>query len=395
MPLVTRTAVLAWGLTTCLAAPAAAQYPGQSQPANWNRHRAGPASDSLDRRGHDDQSGGAARCCRPRIRRPLRPVNRFPTRSRPLPPSSQYRSRCRSLRKVRFLRIHLAARTFRHLPRVQRVWESCWACSCWWCGRCRRGMPQARGSCLAKRWKYWAGQPIGGKQNVHLVRCGNKIVLVNVSATSVETLTEITDPAEVDRLLEICRHSAVPAGAVQQLLGRFRRCAAARGARSTATGPTGFSPSRSRQLPPGLRRHVVISRLQLMKLGRWALCRGGRLLGLMCSFALAMPMPPVEVAVDAANPAPNSTIHANLASGQSPAPSVAPETRPVEPTPPSSTPASAAGPAQPLPIEQAAEPTDGHHTQSNFPLELPGGLGSPNEWTSPEGISSAIQTLAC
>jgi hypothetical protein len=53
------------------------------------------------------------------------------------------------------------------------------------------------------------------------VRCGNKIVLVNVSATSVETLTEISDPTEVERLQEVCRHSTAPASAVQQLLGRF------------------------------------------------------------------------------------------------------------------------------------------------------------------------------
>jgi flagellar biosynthetic protein FliP len=136
--------------------------------------------------------------------------------------------------------------------------------------------------------------------------------------------------------------------------------------------------------------------LQLMKLGRWVLCVAAASLGLLCSFALGMPMPPADVAVEGSPAAPNSTIHANLTSAHASLPSAAPEARPVEPTLPANTPDSAPAsvPAQPLPIEQAAEPTDGHHTHSNFPIELPGGLGSPNEWTSPEGISSAIQTLA-
>jgi len=43
-----------------------------------------------------------------------------------------------------------------------------------------------------------------GRQYVHLIRCGNKILLVSVSPSGAETLTEITDPVEIDRLAGIC-----------------------------------------------------------------------------------------------------------------------------------------------------------------------------------------------
>jgi flagellar biogenesis protein FliO len=40
---------------------------------------------------------------------------------------------------------------------------------------------------------------------VQLVRCGAKLLLVSVTPTGVETLTEITDPEEVNRLVGLCR----------------------------------------------------------------------------------------------------------------------------------------------------------------------------------------------
>jgi flagellar biogenesis protein FliO len=46
--------------------------------------------------------------------------------------------------------------------------------------------------------------PLNGRQEMHLVRVGNKLLLLAVTASSAETLTEITDPAEIDRLSGIC-----------------------------------------------------------------------------------------------------------------------------------------------------------------------------------------------
>jgi hypothetical protein len=42
---------------------------------------------------------------------------------------------------------------------------------------------------------------------MHLVRCGHKLLLVAISTAGADTLTEITDPVEVDRLCGLCRQS--------------------------------------------------------------------------------------------------------------------------------------------------------------------------------------------
>jgi flagellar biogenesis protein FliO len=49
--------------------------------------------------------------------------------------------------------------------------------------------------------------PFNGRQSLQLVRLGRKLVLLHVSATSTATLTEITDPAEVDHLVGLCQQS--------------------------------------------------------------------------------------------------------------------------------------------------------------------------------------------
>ena len=52
--------------------------------------------------------------------------------------------------------------------------------------------------------------PLNGRQEMHLVRVGNKLLLLSVTGTAAETLTEITDPQEIDRLAGICRHDHAP-----------------------------------------------------------------------------------------------------------------------------------------------------------------------------------------
>lgn len=46
--------------------------------------------------------------------------------------------------------------------------------------------------------------PLGGKQTTQLVRVGSKLVLVAITPDGAETLTEITDPDEVARLVAAC-----------------------------------------------------------------------------------------------------------------------------------------------------------------------------------------------
>jgi flagellar biogenesis protein FliO len=47
--------------------------------------------------------------------------------------------------------------------------------------------------------------PLAGRQQVHLIRLGRKLVLVSVTPAGVEALCEVTEAEEVDRLAGLCR----------------------------------------------------------------------------------------------------------------------------------------------------------------------------------------------
>jgi flagellar biogenesis protein FliO len=49
--------------------------------------------------------------------------------------------------------------------------------------------------------------PLAARQFAELLHVGNKLVLVSVTSAGAETLTEITDPLEVDRMLGICKQA--------------------------------------------------------------------------------------------------------------------------------------------------------------------------------------------
>jgi flagellar biogenesis protein FliO len=50
--------------------------------------------------------------------------------------------------------------------------------------------------------------PLNSKQQMQLVRLGNRLLLLAMSHESAETLAEISDPDEVERLTAICRQNA-------------------------------------------------------------------------------------------------------------------------------------------------------------------------------------------
>jgi flagellar biogenesis protein FliO len=50
--------------------------------------------------------------------------------------------------------------------------------------------------------------PLNAKQQMQLVRLGNRLLLLAMSPDSAETLAEISDPQEVERLTAICRQNA-------------------------------------------------------------------------------------------------------------------------------------------------------------------------------------------
>jgi flagellar biogenesis protein FliO len=87
----------------------------------------------------------------------------------------------------------------------------------------RRGMPKNAALLPSEALEILGRAPLIGKQQVHLVRCGNKVLLLHASPTGVETLTEITDPDEVDRLAGICLQSgsAGVTASFRQAFGQF------------------------------------------------------------------------------------------------------------------------------------------------------------------------------
>lgn len=69
----------------------------------------------------------------------------------------------------------------------------------------RRGAPAATSLLPGEVVEILGRAPLPGRHQMHLVRCGQKLLLVAISAAGADTLTEITDPVEVDRLCGLCR----------------------------------------------------------------------------------------------------------------------------------------------------------------------------------------------
>lgn len=89
----------------------------------------------------------------------------------------------------------------------------------------RRGMPAGPALLPREAVEVLGRTPLAGRQHAHLVRCGNKVLLVYLNQGAAETLTEITDPVEVDRLVGLCRQSH-PQGATasfRQILQQIGR----------------------------------------------------------------------------------------------------------------------------------------------------------------------------
>ena len=141
--------------------------------------------------------------CRPDCKRQVRKQNPLLVARRlwPATPSfSRYRRRPNCLTPPRAKKP-----TCRCGQVAQEAWHSCWAFFCSWLWVVHRGMPRGSAQLPREALEVLGRAPFMARHNAYLVRCGSKLLLLNVSATSVETLTEITDPDEVDRLRAICR----------------------------------------------------------------------------------------------------------------------------------------------------------------------------------------------
>jgi flagellar biogenesis protein FliO len=76
----------------------------------------------------------------------------------------------------------------------------------------RRASPGATGLLPVEAFEVLGRAWLANRQQVQLIRCGSKLILVTVGSSGVAPLTEITDTAEVERIASLCRHSR-PAGA--------------------------------------------------------------------------------------------------------------------------------------------------------------------------------------
>ena len=90
-----------------------------------------------------------------------------------------------------------------------------------WC--LRRGMPKAIRPLPAEVVEVLGRTPLAGRQQMHLIRLGSKLVLVAVSPQGVDTISEITNPAEADRLAGYCEttRSASATASFRGLLDRL------------------------------------------------------------------------------------------------------------------------------------------------------------------------------
>lgn len=72
----------------------------------------------------------------------------------------------------------------------------------WWL---RRAMPRGARVLPADVVEVLGRTPLAARQQAHLLRVGNKLLLVAVSPGVTETLCEVTDREEVERIVGLCR----------------------------------------------------------------------------------------------------------------------------------------------------------------------------------------------
>jgi flagellar biogenesis protein FliO len=71
----------------------------------------------------------------------------------------------------------------------------------------RRGAPKAAKLLSGEVVEVLGRSRLAGRQHMHVIRFGNRLLLVAVSPDGAETLAEVSDPAEVDRLAGLCQQT--------------------------------------------------------------------------------------------------------------------------------------------------------------------------------------------
>ena len=89
----------------------------------------------------------------------------------------------------------------------------------------RRTGPQQPGVLPSEAFALLGVAPLAGRNVAHLIRLGNKLVLLAIAPDGVQTLAEVTDPAEVDRLSGLCVAGGLhgPTAEFQQVLAQLAK----------------------------------------------------------------------------------------------------------------------------------------------------------------------------
>ena len=87
----------------------------------------------------------------------------------------------------------------------------------------KRSMPRTSMLLPSEAVEVLGRTPLAPRQFAHLVRCGNKLLLVSISPGGAETLSEITDPEEVDRLIALCQGTRTAGPGFRQVFENLGR----------------------------------------------------------------------------------------------------------------------------------------------------------------------------
>jgi flagellar biogenesis protein FliO len=103
----------------------------------------------------------------------------------------------------------------------------------------RRGMPNSAMRLPDDVVSVLGRAPLAGRQQVHVLRFGNKLLLVCASTSGFDKLAEITEPEEVQRIVSLCdrSESGIATSAASRVFGRI-----------IAGGSRGRSPRESPRL---------------------------------------------------------------------------------------------------------------------------------------------------
>ncbi len=87
----------------------------------------------------------------------------------------------------------------------------------------RRGSPKSIRLLSRDVVELLGRSPLAGRQQMHVIRFGNRLLLVAVSPDGAETLAEITEPVEVDRLAGLCQQTQANSAtqAFRQIFGQM------------------------------------------------------------------------------------------------------------------------------------------------------------------------------